>query len=67
VRGEAGAVDPSPTYGRPSLRPEPAASTPSPAAAPSQAASASSSPSPTGPPGHRRTAHPGNPKPSRSK
>ena len=72
VRGEAGAVHPSPPRRQPSSEPSfPPSSPPEPAPAPSTAAAgsaaASPSPSPTGPPGHRRTAHPGNPKPSRSR
>jgi hypothetical protein len=66
VRGEAGAVHPSPPRRLPSSPPSvPPESAPAPSTA--AARSASPSPSPTGPPGHRRTAHPGNPKPSRSR
>jgi hypothetical protein len=64
VRGEAGAVKPSPTqtFRRPSPSPSPRPVQ----ASPTPSASAVTV-SPTGPPGHRRTAHPGNPKPSRTK
>jgi hypothetical protein len=63
VRGEAGVVEPSASHA--SRRPSPRLGPPSPTR--SAAVSPSSSASPTGPPGHRRTAHPGNPKPSRTK
>src|SRR5690242_19368089 len=68
MRGEVGAVDPAPAH-----TPDGRSRTPSPAPSPAPAAGATTgasltasptSPSPTGPPGHRRTAHPGNPKPS---
>jgi len=74
MRGEVGAVDPAParTPGGRVQTPSPVPS-PAPAAGGATGGSPTASPTsstqltPTGPPGHRRTDHPGNPKPSRTK
>jgi hypothetical protein len=73
MRGEVGAVDPAPARSPvgPGHTPSPAPS-PAPAAgaaggSPSAGPTTSALSSPTAPPEHRRTAHPGNPKPSRTK
>jgi hypothetical protein len=72
MRGEVGAVDPDPIRspnGRsrtPSPSPMPAAGAAT-GGSPTASPTSSTQATPTGPPGHRRTAHPGNPKPSRTK
>jgi hypothetical protein len=72
VRGEVGAVDPATSPSGRVRTPSPVPS-PVPAAggatggSPTASPTSSTQPTPTGPPGHRRTAHPGNPKPSRTK
>jgi hypothetical protein len=71
MRGEVGAVDPAPARSPGQSHPPSPAPSPVPAAggdrSPTASPTSSTQLTPTGPPGHRRTAHPGNPKPSRTK
>ena len=69
MRGEVGAVDPAPSPSNRRRTPSPTPN-PVPAAATGGSPTASptaSTPTPTALPGHRLTAHPGNPKPSRTR